>query len=110
MMDITDGLAIDLDRICEASGVGAILDERAVLGQASAAARELSAESKRPLLDHILGDGEDFELLYAADSAEEELSALGDVQVGEIVSGSGLQLRGLDGKLRPLEPKGYQHL
>lgn len=110
MMDVSDGLALDLGRMCEASGVGAILDEAKVLSVASAAAKKLAAQTGRSVLDHVLGDGEDFELLYAADSDEKELEALCDTEIGKVVAGAGLQMRGRFGKLRPIEPTGYQHL
>ncbi len=64
--DISDGLVIDLDKLCRASGVGAELQ----LGDipVSWAARNAGAD---PLaaLDRALYDGEDFELLLTCDPA-----------------------------------------
>jgi thiamine-monophosphate kinase len=110
MMDVTDGLAIDLDRMIESSGVGAVLDEGAVLSIADAAAVRLAQASGRPVLDHVLHDGEDFELLLAGEveAAGAECHLL--TRVGEIVAPKGLRLRRADGTIVPLEPRGYEHL
>lgn len=51
-MDISDGLALDLHRLCKASGVAAELDNVPLL--------------KGATLDEALHDGEDYELLYTA--------------------------------------------
>ena len=53
MMDLSDGLLIDLPRLAEASGVGVVVDEVPV---ADGATR-----------DQALGGGEDYELLIAID-------------------------------------------
>jgi thiamine-monophosphate kinase len=110
MLDITDGLAIDTDRLREASGVGAVLDEGLVRAAASDDAKAASAETGRDVLDHVLGDGEDFELLFAAQATEEEGRGLGCLPVGEITTEGGLQLRRADGTIVPLAASGYQHL
>lgn len=110
MLDITDGLTIDADRLREASGVGAILDETLVLAAASDDARAASAESGRSVLEHVFSDGEDFELLFAAEATEEEGRNLGCLPVGEITTEGGLQLRRAAGGTEPLAASGYQHL
>jgi len=51
-MDISDGLALDLHRLCVASGVGADLEHVPLLAGAS--------------LQQALHDGEDYELVYTA--------------------------------------------
>ncbi len=63
-MDITDGLALDLDRLCQASGCGAVLFADAI--PTSAAAEQLAAAEGGDGLRHALSDGEDFELLLTA--------------------------------------------
>lgn len=65
MLDLSDGLALDLRRLCQESGVGACLEETAI--PCSAAARQAAARSGRDVLEHALGDGEDFELLCAVE-------------------------------------------
>jgi thiamine-monophosphate kinase len=105
MIDISDGLALDLWRMCQASGCGAELDVEALLGVASAAARG----SEGSVLEHVLHDGEDFELLVATsgDPAASGL-ACGITRIGRVVP-SGLVLRLADGRGQRLEPRGYEH-
>ncbi len=107
MIDISDGLALDLWRICKASNVGATLDENQLEAVISEDARRASAADGRPLIDHLLGDGEDFELLLAVDG-EIASPAATLYRVGEVTA-SGLALRTTDGRVNPLEPKGYVH-
>ncbi|MBN2453609.1 MAG: thiamine-phosphate kinase [Candidatus Omnitrophica bacterium] len=61
MIDISDGLLLDLRRILEASGAGALLDEALI--PVSKAARSL---------ERAITDGEDFELLFTMDPVEAE--------------------------------------
>ena len=60
-MDVSDGLALDLFRLCRESGVGAEIDASAIPLAAEAA---LARPDLTPL-EHALTDGEDFELLLA---------------------------------------------
>jgi thiamine-monophosphate kinase len=59
MMDCSDGLSTDLDRLCAASGVGAIVERVPVAPAADAVARRLGEEPER----FALAGGEDFELV-----------------------------------------------
>lgn len=111
MIDISDGLAADLFHILEESRVGAILEEAAI--PVSPAASEL--QDGRSALEHALGDGEDFELIFTV-SPENGQRLLTDnpcavslTKLGEIVSGTGCQLRSRDDKLTPLPPLGWKH-
>ncbi len=109
MMDISDGLSTDLNRICEQSGVGAILD---------AASIPISEDAKTQTdpLKAALDDGEDFELLFTLVSGEyTRLRQTWDdplpiTQVGRIVGGQGMQIRLSEGRLAQLTPGGYDHL
>jgi thiamine-monophosphate kinase len=107
MMDITDGLSTDLNRICTQSGVGAVIDA-ALLPLSKATARALNP------VEAALHDGEDFELLMTLAAEDyDKLAALKDipiVRIGEITAEGGMRLRGLDGRITVLEPKGYDHL
>ncbi|MDR0869038.1 MAG: thiamine-phosphate kinase [Planctomycetota bacterium] len=67
-LDISDGLALDLHRLLAASGVGAEIDESAI--PLSAAAR--AAPSGKSATARALGDGEDFELLFAVSAGDWE--------------------------------------
>ncbi len=61
MMDISDGLSTDLDRLCAASGCGAILEGVPAAPSAREAATALGEDPER----YALAGGEDFELLVA---------------------------------------------
>ena len=99
MIDISDGLALDLHRLADASSVGFRLDEVPAAGGAT--------------LEDALGGGEDYELLIAVGEADED--ALSDTfgreglrlpaRVGTVASDPALRLFG-DGALEPL---GWQH-
>ena len=107
MMDITDGLSTDLNRICMQSGVGAVVEAAAL--PVCAAAR--SADDP---LAAALNDGEDFELLFTlAPTACEKLAALKTIpitRIGRITAEKKMILHRPDGVPIPLEPKGYDHL
>lgn len=109
MMDISDGLSTDLNRICEQSGVGAILE----------AASIPVSDDARTLADPLaaaLHDGEDFELLFtlAPEQCTLLLQAWDDptpiARIGRITGGSGMQIRMPDGQMAELTPGGYDHL
>src|SRR4051812_15407345 len=73
-IDISDGLAIDASRLAEASGCGAIIytDRVPVSPDAIELAKRDGADDpaaddiEAAALAHALGDGQDFELLFAA--------------------------------------------
>ncbi|MDX1945058.1 MAG: thiamine-phosphate kinase [Pirellulaceae bacterium] len=111
-IDISDGLALDLWRLLEASGCGAIVEESSV--PIASAAEELARRDGRPPLDHALCDGEDFELLLAVPPDEAE-RLLADQPLGVplirigLCTDEGLWLRAPEGELSPLAPHGFQH-
>ncbi len=61
-MDVSDGLAGDLTKLCRASGVGARID--AALAPLSPAARAAVA-AEPPLIETIMTHGDDYEILAA---------------------------------------------
>lgn len=92
-IDVSDGLLADLGHICEASGVGAVLDSRKLpLSPAL-----LASVPPRQALDWALSGGDDYQLCFSvsADQAE-ELKAKAKKQsidvncIGEIVEGEGI--------------------
>jgi thiamine-monophosphate kinase len=111
MMDISDGLSLDLHRLCEASRVGAILDERLLDLVTSDAAREMSNRDGHTPIDHVLSDGEDFELLLAVDPSLTDVP-IANVKLARVgvITESRLQIRTTDGQLETLEPRGFEHL
>jgi len=110
MIDISDGLAADLHHLCTESGCGAVLRAEAI----PIAEDAHKLQDGRSPLEHALGDGEDFELLFAIDPFDGqrllEAQPVPNIrlqQIGEFVE-RGLWLEE-NGVRRPLEPKGYVH-
>jgi thiamine-monophosphate kinase len=99
MIDVSDGLALDLHRLADASGLGFVLDDVPVATGAT--------------LDEALGGGEDYELVIAV--AEDRVDAVvaafeagglrRPVCIGACTADPGMrELRGV-----PLERLGWQH-
>ncbi len=111
MIDVSDGLVADLYHILEESGVGAILDATAI--PVSEDARQ-SGDDRSPL-DHALGDGEDFELLFAvsprdgAQLVSENPLGLRLSRVGETTTRQACLLRTETGNLQSLGRLGWAH-
>jgi thiamine-monophosphate kinase len=111
MIDISDGLAIDLWHICEASGCGATIDEASLDEVVHPDAIALAEKAGGTPREHALYDGEDFELIVVtgADAPAGVCGRLGLLPLGEITSDRRLMLRGKDGRLSPLEIRGWEH-
>jgi thiamine-monophosphate kinase len=110
MIDVSDGLAADLNHILEESRCGAVMIAEAVPVHPDAV--ELSRRTGRRSLEHALGDGEDFELVFTVSPADgerllRERPVPGLTRIGECV-GSGLWLEEA-GVRRPLEAAGWAH-
>jgi thiamine-monophosphate kinase len=106
MMDISDGLSTDLNRICEQSGVGA------EIVAASVPVSEDAADG----VESALNDGEDFELLFTLAEQEHE-KLLGEwkfevaiSRIGTVTEGGGMKIVRDDGGVEVLRPKGWDHL
>lgn len=112
MMDISDGLIIDLSRMLEASGCGAVLEQHALEAAIHPDARQLGIQNQCSPLEHALYDGEDFELLAAlpADAPADEASALGLMQIGRITSATGELLMQDGARVREIPVHGWEHL
>jgi len=109
MMDISDGLSLDLHRLCAASGVGGQLEESWLDKVVSSEALESAGRDGRSPLEHALSDGEDFELLLAVDpSATVCVEGVTLHQVG-VVTPTGLTIRRKAGAVEPLTPLGFEH-
>lgn len=118
VIDVSDGLALDLRRVLAASEVrsrralGAVLDADAI--PVSAAARRLARGDRDVGLARALGDGEDHALLFTLRRgvqlpAAPVLAACGRTPIGEVVATRGVRLREADGSVRALGAIGYQH-
>lgn len=112
-MDVSDGLSLDLSRMCEASGCGAVLELKQV--PIAAAAIELESRDGQLAVDHALADGEDFELILAVsrETAEKLLAEqpLGVplTRIGHFISEPGLWHETGGKPRQPLTPRGYEH-
>jgi thiamine-monophosphate kinase len=115
MIDVSDGLAQDLQHICEESRVAAVLDFDAV--PVAEAVRLVTGDADAAFALAVSG-GEDFELLLTADCANEralfELAArcaLPLARIGSIENGAVAEpvrvSRG--GELKPLLIRGFDH-
>jgi len=114
-MDISDGLAIDLSRLAQESGVGAIVQtERVPIHEDARRLADRHDDVLTPL-EHALGDGEDFELLLAV-PPDEALRMLAQQplgvplsDIGEFTAEPGLWRREAGGPIRPLTASGWEH-
>ena len=113
MIDVSDGLLRDLGHMLKASKAGARLDLGAV--PVSPAARK---DGARKALEHALGDGEDYELLFTVPggkiktflAAWRRNFSLSCRQIGRITPSRG-EVTGTDaaGKITWLGDAGYEH-
>ncbi|MEN6578111.1 MAG: thiamine-phosphate kinase [Phycisphaerales bacterium] len=109
MMDISDGLSTDLNRICTQSGVGAMVEALAV---------PISDDAKEQAdpLDAALNEGEDFELLFTLSPDQWDKlrgqwrGSVPLTQIGRITDTGRMEIRRSDGQVADLEPGGYEHL
>ena len=105
-MDLSDGLSIDLRRLCDASGVGArLVADRVPMPPLPDAADALSL---------ALHGGEDYQLLFTASAAKAAKIPphFGRIPlhcIGEIRASRGIDLLTPEGKVQPLATHGYDH-
>jgi len=107
-IDVSDGLAQDLGKIAQASGVGAVINAESL--PLSRALHALCGEERARRL--ALCGGEDFELVFTVSAGRRAaLAALAHTApachcIGEITQGAGVRARAPGGDL-PIE--GYDH-
>jgi len=110
MIDLSDGLTLDLRRLCEASGVGAVIQAAGVPIHADAAAL-----CPADPLAAALGDGEDYELLFTlpphqADALiAEPLFAAPVAQIGQVHTDQAVRIVHADGRCEDLGATGWEH-
>lgn len=105
-IDVSDGLALDLHRMCEASGLGAEIDlEQLPLATGF---RHLADRLERDWRKTALGGGEDYVLLFSLPVGIEPPEEFGCVRIGHIKS-AGISLR-YEGHSVALAPHGWDHL
>jgi thiamine-monophosphate kinase len=111
-IDLSDGLSLDLSRLCRASGVGARLDEQSLPLDPAAVA--LRGQRRATFL--ALHGGEDYRLLFAVPPAREPrlrkwLRAAPFHRIGTITPDRGrILVVSPTGRARVLRSRGYDHL
>ncbi len=111
-IDVSDGLSLDLDRLCAASGVGAEFNLDKIPVHADAVS--LAAQDGQSPIDHAWGDGEDFELILAVSAAEVGAVLGGDwgvplTRIGTFTGRTGLWWKKSDGQMERMSPRGFIH-
>jgi thiamine-monophosphate kinase len=114
-MDVSDGLVIDLERLCRASGLAARIDADRV-SLSPAAKKALGAD--QALIGTLLTGGDDYELLVTLDrnswrgfSAECEAKGVAVALIGETLSGEAGLVRVMQSRRElDLEQSGFSHL
>jgi len=109
MIDISDGLSSDLNRICKASQVGAVINAEQI------PISEQARKNAEPL-NVALNEGEDFELLFTLSQRDyrklldEWNGPISITQIGTITNTGKVQIKMPDGQINDLESEGYNHL
>ncbi|WP_353684949.1 thiamine-phosphate kinase [Thermodesulfovibrio sp. 3907-1M] len=104
MMDISDGLLIDLHRLCEENNVGAEIYLEDI--PKHPAVIEVAEYLNIDAMKFILSGGEDYELLVISERNAQEF---GLTAVGRIVEEKGIYLVHPDKGKIPVKPEGWQH-
>ena len=114
MIDISDGLSLDLHHICEESKKGALIyAERIPISQRI---MEVCRPLKIPPLNLALSSGEEYELLFTLSPGDEEklkrvtkgkfkVTLIGKIRNKK----EGVKILDLDGKIKGLKRTGYTH-
>jgi len=110
-IDISDGLSADLNHLCRGSGVGALIQAKAV------PIHPLVLEhQKTAALDFVLGGGDDYELCFTIPPKNESSfrrwlikKELTCYCIGVIEAEPGLRLQISDGSIQSLAVSGYNH-
>ncbi|HEY6968521.1 MAG TPA: thiamine-phosphate kinase [Candidatus Angelobacter sp.] len=104
MIDLSDGLSVDLAHICQESRVSAVIEAKAIPIASGA------------MLDLALHGGEDYELLFTASAKAEVPAEIAGVRVTHIGNtlprssrASLIQIRDAMGHTKPVEQAGWQH-
>ncbi|MFZ0661156.1 MAG: thiamine-phosphate kinase [Acidobacteriaceae bacterium] len=114
-IDVSDGLVTDLAHLCEESGLRAELDASAI------PVHRLAVEAERAgwvpsAMDLALDGGDDYELVFTARPGAKIPRRVAGVDVHRIgrmavrrSARAPMMLRGEDGRLTALEPRGWEH-
>ncbi len=110
MIDVSDGVAIDLWHLCDESGCGAVIDPDAIDRLVHPDAHRRAAGTGWPARDHALYDGEDFELIATVDPATPptRLAELGLQVFGRMTATGGVVI-GHGAAVQPVPRRGWEH-
>ncbi len=104
MIDVSDGLASEVKRICEQSGAGAILYADSV--PIKPETKKAAIICGKNALEYALYGGEDFELVYTV--SKENSGRVKGFKVGEITHKKGIRII-KNGKEELIKKHGYDH-
>ncbi len=104
MIDVSDGLASEVKRICEQSGTGAVIYEDSI--PIKPATEKAAKVSGKKAIDFALYGGEDFELVYTV--SKENFDKVKGYKVGEITRKKGVRLL-RNGKEEIIKKHGWDH-
>ena len=104
-IDVSDGLSLDLRRLAEASGVHAVIEERALRRALRPELRRAAERLGEDPLELALSGGEDYALIVALPRGVRLAAAR---RIGRIERGSGALLEHSDGQSSRLG-EGYEH-
>jgi thiamine-monophosphate kinase len=109
IMDLSDGLSSDLRRLCEASGVGAVIKSENL---PSVRVTKLERKNGVDPLQLALHGGDDYELLFTVpnNKAKRLTGSVGGVaitRIGEITRAHDVLVTDGDGRSRVLNPRGW---
>jgi thiamine-monophosphate kinase len=102
MIDISDGLLIDLTRLCNESKVGARIYEKSI--PVSYELKKAASFLNISPLESALSGGEDYELLFTAPPGKKVKA----IYIGDIIKSERLMVDS-SGKERHFSAEGYQH-
>jgi len=112
-LDVSDGLLADLQHLCEASDVGAVIERDAI--PLSEEVSELVAANP-DLWQSVLGGGDDYQILFSAPAnAGSKIKSIADktdvrvTRIGEIITAPDVSVRGPAGEPIIVGQAGYSH-
>ncbi len=104
-IDVSDGIARDLRRLCVESGVGAEIEESAL--EIPKALSDLFEFDRESITEFALSSGEEYVILATARGTG---LPVGAVSIGRVTPATdGLVIVGVDGERREIPDTGYQH-
>jgi thiamine-monophosphate kinase len=101
MIDVSDGLLADLGHICQASQVGAVIE-------LSQVPLDPVIKSSADWIQHVLSGGDDYQLCFTLEEADQDRLPVGCQLIGQLTEGSGITVLH---NHQPIETAdtGYQH-